>query len=410
MSSVLSSLLKGLEQLQEETIWVAFSGGVDSTVLLHALTQCHPKHKIKAIHVNHHLNAKSDDWAKHCLNFSKGLGVELSIFNVQVPSRSNIEALAREQRYKVFDLQLPQEATLLMAHHLNDQVETFFLKAFSGQGVAGLAGIPASRKMGNKTLLRPFLNLSKSDIEEYAHAHHLQWIEDDSNSVVDFDRNWIRHELMPLIESRFPGISPAIAKSQEKCLSAQRCLNELAKIDGLPKIDRVPLSTLAVLSEQRQKNLLIQWCFDLTGRHPSWEQLAEFLRQCLGPDNDAQLIVNQYTFRRWRHYIYAFPSILPKPPEPLKWSPSEPISLFGEDILLDGQSLGLKDEVYDVWYWRQGIPAEISPSKHHLKNRFQSLGIPPWLRCYIPLITKKKKLVVPIDKIMSYSPSWIKDS
>lgn len=408
MSSVVSTLLTYLSDKPDTLHFdVCFSGGVDSTVLLHALSQAHPTNKIRAIHIDHGLHPDSEKWSQRCEKFCAQLSIECVVKRVQIEGPGNIEQKARKARYSIFETLLPKGAHLLMAHHLDDQVETFFLKAFSGAALQGLAGIPASRVLGVGTVDRPFLSLPKKACLEYALQHELSWIEDDSNESICFDRNWIRNVLLPLISNKYPGATSSIRLCQEKLLSAQHCLHDLAQADSPAKGMTLSLQTLQALPVHRQRNVLIQWCFEHFHQHPSWRQLNTFLHQCQKADNHAQLPVGEWIINRWHQTLYARPAVMPPVPDSYQWSSSEPLLVMGQWVQLPKeQASQLDSHTYDVHYWTKGVPEGISPSKHHLKNRFQLLGIPPWLRPYIPLITYQKKLVVPIETFSSYSPTW----
>ncbi|MDD7804976.1 MAG: tRNA lysidine(34) synthetase TilS [Endozoicomonas sp. (ex Botrylloides leachii)] len=200
----------------ETSFIVAYSGGVDSTVLLHglvALRNAGVIDRLKAIHINHGLSEHAQQWEKHCQLVCDRWLVPLKIFSVAVSEASSagLEQAARSARYKVFHDELAKEECLLQGHHMNDQAETLLFRLFRGTGIDGLSGIPSSRPLGKGVLFRPLLSVSRTDIEAYACCHQLAYIHDESNDDRRFSRNYIRHALLPVIEQRWPGASQRLA-------------------------------------------------------------------------------------------------------------------------------------------------------------------------------------------------------
>ena len=180
---------------------IAFSGGVDSTVLLHATNSLcdQVKHEIRAIHINHQIHTDAHQWEKSCLVYCQSINVNFFSINVDIsPHRgSGIEGAARKARYQAFAEHLKEDDILLMAHHADDQVETVLLQLFRGTGLHGLAGCANSRPVGKAMLFRPFMNLSRQQIIEYANENNLTWLNDPSNDSMTHDRNYLRHQVMP---------------------------------------------------------------------------------------------------------------------------------------------------------------------------------------------------------------------
>src|SRR5690349_23167010 len=188
---------------------VAFSGGVDSTVLAHALMRARRKlGSLRLVHVDHGLQAPSADWARHCARQARRWRVPIRNLRAKVVSRrgESPEAAARDARHALFEQELKAGEVLVTAHHLDDQVETFLLQLVRGAGVAGLASMPAIRACARGQIARPLLGTSRADIVAYATRHRLAWVEDPTNQHTRYDRNHLRHELMPLLRQRWPGI------------------------------------------------------------------------------------------------------------------------------------------------------------------------------------------------------------
>ncbi|CAG0910664.1 unnamed protein product, partial [Cyprideis torosa] len=170
---------------------------------------------LHAIHINHQLHADSLQWQKHCEQICLEWDVPLVAVAVEVAKETGkgLEAAAREARYDVFAEHLAPDDLLLLAHHENDQVETLLLNLFRGSGIDGLAGMPRERTAGRATLFRPLLEVSREQLEYYAKTMGLKWMEDPSNASQQFDRNFLRHSVLPLIEQRFPSAIRAMARS-----------------------------------------------------------------------------------------------------------------------------------------------------------------------------------------------------
>ena len=204
-----------LDELSTENrIFVAFSGGLDSTALLFLCNKALKQKKIsnlKAIHINHNLSKNSDDWQQHCESFCRSNNIEFESFVVEVPNlRSSIESQARQARYKIFESLLDENDQILLAHHRDDVFETILLRLFRGTGVDGLSGMNDKRSLGKGEIVRPFLNLPKSDLRIFIDENDLPYVEDDTNSKNDFDRNFLRNEIVPSLEKRWNKLSERV--------------------------------------------------------------------------------------------------------------------------------------------------------------------------------------------------------
>ena len=210
--SLSTNLLDALST--ENRIFVAFSGGLDSTALLFLCKKALKQKKIsnlKAIHINHNLSKNSDDWQQHCESFCRSNNIEFESFVVEVPNlRSSIESQARQARYKIFESLLDENDQILLAHHRDDVFENILLRLFRGTGVDGLSGMNDKRSLGKGEIVRPFLNLPKSDLRIFIDENDLPYVEDDTNSKNDFDRNFLRNEIVPSLEKRWNKLSERV--------------------------------------------------------------------------------------------------------------------------------------------------------------------------------------------------------
>jgi len=289
-----SRLLLNLEPWRNAAHWrIAFSGGLDSTVLLHLLASLAKSESLpplSAVHIHHGLQAAADAWPQHCQSVCDALGVPLLVERVKVQPGASLERAARDARYAVFSSLTQANDVLLTGQHRDDQAETLMFRLLRGAGVRGLSAMPAQRSVGQGTLVRPLLDISRAELEAYAQAHQLNWIEDPSNQDRQFSRNYLRHQVMPLLTGRWPQAQASMARSAAHLREAQGLLDELAQMDlaqaatahdfqwlGLPSLKLTPLTALSVA---RQRNAISHWLEPLT-RLPDtdhwsgWRDLCE---------------------------------------------------------------------------------------------------------------------------------------
>lgn len=293
-SSPPSKLLDGLREFlatrlpDQAAVCVGLSGGRDSVVLLHALSRLLPAERLAAIHVNHNLSPKAGQWAAFCENICRSLSITCQVVSVVVGERSGsgLEAAARAARYGAFAGVSAEY--LALAHHAGDQAETVLFNLLRGSGVAGLAAMAPERSWQGKKILRPLLGVSGADIQAAAEAWQLAWVDDESNRDTDFSRNFLRHEILPLVSGRFPGAEAALGRTAAYCGEAELLLGELAEMDWVALSDGegVPMGRLATLSVPRLKNLLRHRLRQLAWRVPVADRLEEFSRQLLSAAPD----------------------------------------------------------------------------------------------------------------------------
>lgn len=277
-SDLLSRLLLNLEPWRNAVHWrIAFSGGLDSTVLLHILTHLAkfgPMPALSAIHVHHGLQAAGDAWPAHCQAFCDALGVPLQVLHVKVQPGASLERAARDARYAAFSSVTQVDDVLLTGQHRDDQAETLLFRLLRGAGVRGLSGMPAERPLGRGRLVRPLLDVTRAELEAYAQANQLRWIEDPSNQDHQFSRNYLRHQAMPMLTARWPQAQASMARSAAHLREAQGLLDELAQIDladaSTPhefewlQIPSLQMAALTALTPARQRNALSHWLQPLT--------------------------------------------------------------------------------------------------------------------------------------------------
>ena len=276
-----------------ESLCVGLSGGRDSVVLLHLLARLDLGPRLSAIHVHHGLSRHAERWSAFCADLCGTLGVPLRVERVAVADGRGLglEAAARHARYEAFAR--CGADSLLLAHHRNDQAETLLFNLVRGTGITGAAGMPAERRLGSLRLLRPLLGVPRSDIEAYAEEHDLAWIDDESNDDTGFSRNFLRHEVLPVIEGRFPGAAACLAGAAAHFSEADLLLADLAETDwqACADGDCLPMAALQRLSPARLKNLLRYRLRRLGWRVPAARRLEEFVRQLLEAAPDTRPVL-----------------------------------------------------------------------------------------------------------------------
>lgn len=392
--------------------WVAYSGGLDSQVLLHALSRILPKKRLRALHVDHGWHVDSTNWAALCLHFCEKLNVSCDVISIDAHPKpgESPEAYARVARYNAMAQKIPLGDFLLTAHHRNDQAETLLLQLLRGSGLKGLASMPVCQKFSKIHLMRPLLNFTRSELYRYAQIHQLTWIEDESNKDLRFNRNYIRHQVLPLIQQRWPQADKTIARAAENLAEANSLLNEIAyedwsKLKG-PAPNILIISSLQKLSTKRQTNVLRYWLKQLGYLLPSQKQLQQ-IDILLKSRVDASPKVNwgNVQLRRYQDYIYALNLVENEKnfkASLISWKLGQTIILPTLDQLTTKQVLGaglnyslFKERQVDVTF-RQGgerFYASNRQGSHPLKKIFQEWSIPPWQRNKIPLIYYRKQLI-----------------
>ncbi|TXT18058.1 MAG: tRNA(Ile)-lysidine synthase, partial [bacterium] len=277
---------------------VGYSGGLDSSVLLHLLADLRARRgfTLAAVYVHHGLSPQADDWARHCARVCGALDVPLQVARVEV------EAAARAARYAVF-ADIDADAVAL-AHHRDDQAETVLAQLLRGGGAKGLAAMPACRRLqaGGPLLLRPLLSAPRAHIAAWARARRLCWVEDESNLHTHLARNLLRHQVLPLLETRFAAPGATLARAAERFAETAALLDDLADLDAGAVLtpEGLSIAALAGLSPARARNLLRRR-LELAGADLHAEALREGLRQLLEARRDARVMVDFGTVGLRRH-------------------------------------------------------------------------------------------------------------
>ncbi len=376
---------------------VGFSGGVDSLTLLHSLIQIPHHPPVVALHINHQIHPQADQWAETCRVACESMGVPFYEEKVQVLGASNVEQKARDARYAVFEHFLQQGDVLMLGHHQQDQIETFFYRLFRGAGLKGLSAMPKTRELGKGRLLRPVLTVPKADIGKYAATHQLVPAQDDSNFDQAFDRNYLRHSVLPTIDARWPKAQAQIEKALSHLHEASQLLNELAKED-LENISHgegfepwIAYGEFSQASKARQKSLLMYWLLE-RGVQLSSSQFDVLLNEVLLAEADAmpELVVGPVVLRRFKQKLYITKTDETKKPD--TWNSSQSLVVSGYPPLKLTKTVGM---LLSIRYRRDVRAAKIADNRptKKINTLLQTLEIPYWRRDSTPLIFWGEQLV-----------------
>lgn len=304
IQSSLSDLLAQSPHHRASCLVVGFSGGVDSTLLLHALLADKPALPVHAVYINHGLSKNADRWQAHCQHVCDSLGVTFAAIPVAIKNlpRTSLEAQARELRYqKLVDYCDHQQGILLLGQHQDDQLETFLLQAKRGAGPKGLAGMPAVGWRQNVLICRPLLSLNRQHIESEARAQGLKWIEDESNQDDQFDRNFLRNSIIPALSARWPAIAKTVSRSAMLCAEQQALLDEAVdeKLYDILDDGVIDIAGLHAFSYAWQQQIIRRWLEQSGLSFPSYKQTEQILAMTLARD-DAQptLLLQGWQLRR----------------------------------------------------------------------------------------------------------------
>jgi len=394
-------LVAQLGELVRRPLWVAYSGGRDSHVLLHLAVRAGLD--VRAVHVDHGLHAASDDWSRHCGEVCRELGVAVTQRRVDVENTAEggLEAAAREARYGVFETLLEPGQVLLTAQHREDQAETVLLRLLRGAGARGLAAMPRRRKLGRGLLLRPLLDVDREAINRYAAAQGLQWVDDPSNADTLADRNYLRHRALPVLRERWPDVDARLARTAERAAEDAALIRDLAELDLAACSDGANLRVDALrgLSARRRRNAVRRWMHGHGCRPPGARRLTDGLDALLdaGADREPVLRWRDGVVRRYRQRLHLLRREPGPPPEtPLQWDLHGVLLIPGMGRLTtsrSGAGVRLRAELAGrsdvrVRFRRGGERIRPAGAPHHraLKTLFQEAGIPPWERRRVPLV------------------------
>ena len=410
---------------------VGFSGGMDSTVLLHALKSIDHDIPIIALHINHQMNDHSNAWSEFCNNSAVSMNVIFFTYKVEVDLKSGkgIEASLREARYAIFRDFIKEGDWLFTAHHLNDQAETLLLNLFRGSGLDGLSGINNFRDFSHGKLVRPLLRIDQKYLRNYAEKENLNWIDDPTNKDNNLDRNFLRNDIIPKLEKRWTSLSKRLGKVTQLANESKIHLSNLAKIDlaMVGKVDCYDLDLYRKLSEPRQRNLLRYSVNKMGLPSPPFNQLLEITKTIVNSGINSNPLVTWpgVEVRFYQNNLYLLPQIAPKKIlKKFKIFPDNKIVNLGLGmgaISLEATAgFGIDSKIANqglVVVFRKGgenIRPVDSDYNRKLKKLLQDKKIFPWMRDKIPILMVGDEIVCVADfwvaekffKLNGYDFKW----
>jgi len=392
-------LLQSMARLpQARMYWVGFSGGADSSALLHALHKSRNKLQspVHAIHFHHGLSSDADNWQQHCQNFCKERNISFTSYklNIKQAKRTSIEEESRNRRYLAIGEILQPGDIYLTAHHADDQAETLFLNLMRGSGIEGLAGIPELRNLGAGWVARPLLNTRRSELKRYLISQGIDWLEDPSNKDQSFDRNFLRNFLFPQLESRWPGVVRRLTRTSRTARITATALADF--IDShcdelLQNRHRMPLHPFLQLEPPMRALVLRQWLRRQEIPALPEVRLNEFIKQIVCSNNASQAEVRWggWQLKLYGNLIWLQDRIIPAIESIQDWTTGVKLDL--------GDSLGslhlLGNKVTIPGGWQVGARRRGERIRLHeqgvrrkLKDLFRESAIPPWMRSSIPVL------------------------
>ena len=383
-------------------IYIAYSGGVDSHVLLHCCAGLPElQGKLTAVYIHHGLQVEAEFWALHCEKTAKNLDVDFLMLrvNAKASQGESPEEAARNARYTALKSLIHAGDLLLLAQHREDQLETVLLQLFRGSGLPGLSGMPERMVFGPGLMLRPLLHTSKQAIDDYADSHQLSWIEDPSNQSNDYDRNFLRNQIVPLLKQRWPALDKTVSRSARHCADAQVLVEQVAGqlfIDIFnPQDKTLSISRLTAHHSSSQQLIIRHWFGCLGLKMPAQAVVGRILSQVIAADKqrDPVLSGQGYSIRRYRDKLYCL--VIQIRPQDCAWptgqtsihiSPEQTWSWVTSPTGIPREQwLAAKVEIrFRRGGEKIGLPGR--QGHHVLKNLFQEAGIPTWERDCLPLI------------------------
>lgn len=427
--SVMNTLTEQLTReplLSATHIVVAYSGGVDSHVLLHALHSARQvanlDFQLSAIHIHHGLSQHADQWQTHCKQVCAQLGITFQTANVSVKAlpRQSLEAQAREARYNTLVELAPANSQVVLGQHQDDQLETFLLQLKRGAGPKGLSAmnrawisdcpLQSSKQVG---FYRPLLDTKQRAILDYAQQHNLKWCEDESNQNTDFERNFLRHDVLPILQNRWPEISRSVARSAALCAEQQGLLDELC----LEKLEYIKASATSLhlpalkqLSQSWLHQLVRFWLSQLNIQSPPLAVLSQLRPEVLDAAEDATPILqwNGWQFRRFNQQLCVIKVSQEKAIINKTWQGEKSITLPNNMGNLtftqtnntqtdDVSQLTVKPNLGPILIRTGGYSARFKPAgSHHskpIKQWFKQWKVAPWLRDSVLLVIQNEQVI-----------------
>jgi len=419
MTALQQALTSALSPLKPTKLVLALSGGLDSMVLLQLCAWWRQQHgtAVQVVHVHHGISQFADDWAEFCQQQAALRCLPCQVLRVQLPSDRNLEATAREARYQALSGFISEPgAVLLTAHHADDQLESLLLALKRGSGPAGLAGIACCQPFGAGHLVRPLLAFSRAELEVFASQHPLPFVTDDSNDNTRFDRNFLRSEVIPLLQQRWPSFRSNALRSQSHITQLWQWQQQQLepKLALVAKAKQLNLTELALYQPTEQALLVRSWLAGF-GLNPSSLWLHTFFTELVAAKADATplLLLEHYQLRRFRSCVYLLLAPVQLPPQLQPWDgeililPTQlgdlTLSSLSDGVAVNydpNQPLLLSFAQYH-WPFRPVGQAHRKPLKQWLKL----WGIPPWQRSQLPVLLQHDEVIAVAGLVGNARPS-----
>ena len=389
---------------------VGFSGGLDSTVLLHLLANHPERRDLLAVYINHGLQVESESWSSHCSETCKKQDIPFVAVNVVVDPSGSSETQARKSRYQAFEQVLQAHDVLVLAHHLDDQVETAFLNLLRGSETPGLLGIPSVRRLSESLVSRPLLGVAREAIKRYALNHKLSWIEDPSNASDLADRNFLRNQVMPLLASRFPDLRSKLASGIQRDLQARQLLHQLARQD-LARLQNeqagISIQGLKQLGESRAVNLLRTQLLDQAVSLPSGKHLRQGLADMQSAEVDKSPVISLkgYEYRRFQGRMYLHETVQRINWTPVEWPMDaesidiEELRITRETVATGGVPLSMGRLTLRL---KQAGEAIFLGHNRKINDILREACVPTWIRSRLPVVVRDDELIA-----IPALPDWV---
>ncbi len=420
--NILNECIAFLSSIDTKKFLIAFSGGHDSSVLLHAMCSLRKSHniQIRSIHVNHHFHNEAELCAKHCLSVVKKFGLEHLTKDIYLENHGNIEQELREKRYKTIISSLKEKECILTAHHLDDQIETFFLRLMRGSGSKGLTCMEKITSMHGQNIGRPLLNIERSELEKYIKENSIKIFEDETNNSLRFDRNFIRSEFIPILKSRWPSLNKVMKNNIDQQRISSAILSDYIS-EKLKYCLRNEVNILSIESIKKEKpyvqfSLIHEWVSSNTSIILNSSQVSEIINNLVNSKNDTTPLFSfkGFNIRKYQNVLFLDKNLKGSENENFKiWNLQDDLKFNCLTLKISKlKELGiykylLTNKPVTVKRRLGGEKIQLNTKFHQkLKKIFQSRNIPTWERETYALIFVKERLIAaygPNDVIVSNS-------
>ncbi|WP_348769490.1 tRNA lysidine(34) synthetase TilS [Buchnera aphidicola] len=399
-----------IENYKNKLFLVAYSGGMDSTVLLHQLIKIKQKNRqisVRAIHINHNIHTNSTKWKVHCITFCKTYNIPLIVEEIDINITNNIEEQLRIRRYNLIYKHLLNDEILLTGHHLNDQCETFFLSLKRGSGPTGLSAMSVETSFGKTKIIRPFLNQTKKELKTWANLNNLTWIEDATNFNIHYDRNFIRHKILPILEKKWPFFLKNCFRTTKIC-NEETILKNIFLKEKIQKFIRfdeaLNIKNFKNFQEEICKALIRYWISLKNIKIPSYKTIQRIYNEIIHNQENINLkiIIQKNEIRCYKKSLYFIKIKKNIQNMILFWHNTNYKLILPNNLgyIIKNNKKGINiptpqnNELINIRFQYTGKILILGKKKQrNIKKIWQEYNIPPWLRNQTPLLFYNDELV-----------------